>query len=119
MCKKESFLCGNKVIIYIGQVMLIGTVAVVGAYGAWYLGKKVKSLTSKGSLPLTGPRKGSLTLRDEKGKVIQRRYYDSAGRAKKDMDYSDHGNPKHHPWGPHRHKWKWDEKKLKEGKQNQ
>ncbi|MCZ0756645.1 RHS repeat-associated core domain-containing protein [Anoxybacillus sp. J5B_2022] len=67
------------------------------------------------SLPLRGPKKGSLTLRDKKGKVIQRRYYDSAGRAKKDMDYSDHGNPKHHPWGPHRHKWKWDGKKPKRG----
>ncbi|WP_369802223.1 DNRLRE domain-containing protein [Geobacillus sp. B4113_201601] len=113
---KFAYAVGLYFVPGVGQVMLIGTAAVVGAYGAWYLGKKVKSLTSKGSLPLTGPRKGSLTLRDEKGKVIQRRYYDSAGRAKKDMDYSDHGNPKHHPWGPHRHKWKWDGKKPKRGK---
>jgi hypothetical protein len=70
-------------------------------------------------LPLRGPKKGSLTLRDKKGKVIQRRYYDSAGRAKKDMDYSDHGNPKHHPWGLIDINGNGTEKSLKEEEQNQ
>ncbi|MBS2773255.1 hypothetical protein KFV09_17485, partial [Anoxybacillus rupiensis] len=88
--------------IVVGQAIADGVAIGAGLY----MGK---------SLPLRGPKKGSLTLRDKKGKVIQRRYYDSAGRAKKDMDYSDHGNPKHHPWGPHRHKWKWDGKKPKRG----
>ena len=29
------------------------------------------------------------------------------GRAKKDIDYTDHGNPKDHPKVPHEHFWDW------------
>lgn len=41
------------------------------------------------------------------GKLEQERYYDEAGRASEDIDYSDHGNPKRHPQVPHKHKWDW------------
>lgn len=34
------------------------------------------------------------------GKKIRDRYYDKKGRAKKDIDYTDHGNPKDHPKVP-------------------
>lgn len=33
--------------------------------------------------------------------------YDKNGRAQKDIDYTDHGNPKEHPKVPHEHKWDW------------
>ncbi|OQM47403.1 hypothetical protein B6A27_00895 [Anoxybacillus sp. UARK-01] len=92
--------------IVVGQAIADGVAIGAGLY----MGK---------SLPLRGPKKGSLTLRDKKGKVIQRRYYDSAGRAKKDMDYSDHGNPKHHPWDLIDINGNGTEKSLKEEEQNQ
>ncbi len=41
------------------------------------------------------------------GKKIRDRYYDKNGRAKKDIDYTDHGNPKDHPKVPHEHFWDW------------
>ena len=41
------------------------------------------------------------------GKKIRDRYYDKKGRAKKDIDYTDHGNPKDHPKVPHEHFWDW------------
>ncbi len=41
------------------------------------------------------------------GKKIRDRYYDEQGYAKKDIDYTDHGNPKEHPKVPHEHKWDW------------
>lgn len=33
--------------------------------------------------------------------------YDNEGRAEKDIDYTNHGNPKNHPKVPHTHKWDW------------
>lgn len=33
--------------------------------------------------------------------------YDKNGHAQKDIDYTDHGNPKEHPKVPHEHKWDW------------
>ncbi|MGN0535584.1 MAG: DUF4417 domain-containing protein [Eubacterium sp.] len=41
------------------------------------------------------------------GKKIRDRYYDEQGYAKKDIDFTDHGNPKEHPKVPHEHKWDW------------
>ena len=41
------------------------------------------------------------------GKKIRDRYYDKKGRAKKDIGYTDHGNPKDHPKVPHEHFWDW------------
>lgn len=38
--------------------------------------------------------------------VIQYRYYDDKGYVKKDIDLTNHGNPKEHPVVPHVHDWK-------------
>ncbi len=38
------------------------------------------------------------------GKLKQRRYYDENGKPQKDIDYTDHGNPKDHE-APHDHYW--------------
>lgn len=104
-----GFAIGLYFIPGVGEAALIATLAVAGGYGAWYLGKKISN-----SLPYKGPKKGSLVLR-ENGKIKQRRYYDNKGKPKKDMDYNDHGNPKMHPWGPHRHKFRWDGRKKPRG----
>ena len=56
----------------------------------------------------TGKPNSSIDRVDEKGRIITRRWYDGNGRAKKDVDFTDHGNPKTHPEVPHEHTWKWD-----------
>ena len=56
----------------------------------------------------TGKPNSSIDHVDEKGRIITRRWYDGNGRAKKDVDFTDHGNPKTHPEVPHEHTWKWD-----------
>ena len=44
---------------------------------------------------------------DENGQVKTRRWYDSEGKAYRDVDMTDHGNPKQHPEVPHEHTWDW------------
>ena len=45
----------------------------------------------------------SVTRRDKKGKVVQRRFYGADGKAIKNIDYDhDHGAGK-----PHAHDWDW------------
>lgn len=40
------------------------------------------------------------------GEVVRYRYYDEDGYVEKDIDLTDHGNPKEHPEVPHAHRWK-------------
>jgi SPP1 gp7 family putative phage head morphogenesis protein len=46
------------------------------------------------------------------GELLQRRFYDNAGRARLDIDLNDHGNSKAHPSGAHAHDWKWNAGRL-------
>ncbi|GAA0352345.1 RHS repeat-associated core domain-containing protein [Bacillus horti] len=55
-------------------------------------------------LPMQGKPNSSIDRVDDKGKVIQRRYYDENGRPIRDVDFTDHGHPKHHNV-PHEHIW--------------
>ena len=48
----------------------------------------------------------------ENGKKT-RRWYDSEGKAYRDVDMSDHGNPKEHPEVPHEHTWEYNNGKPK------
>lgn len=46
-------------------------------------------------------------LAKNKGDVVTRRWYDSNGNAIRDVNMTDHGNPKMHPEVPHEHLWDW------------
>ncbi|WP_027085182.1 pre-toxin TG domain-containing protein [Cohnella panacarvi] len=53
---------------------------------------------------LKGEPNSSIDILDSKsGKIKTRRYYDQDGRATRDVDMSDHGNPKLHLEVPHEH----------------
>jgi hypothetical protein len=43
----------------------------------------------------------------ETGEPLTRRWFDSNGRATRDVDFTDHGNPANHPEVPHEHIWEY------------
>lgn len=49
----------------------------------------------------------SVDIRDKNGNIVRRRWFDENGDAKRDLDYTDHGNPNNHPEVPHEHYWDW------------
>ena len=55
----------------------------------------------------TGGKKSSVDILDDNGSIKTRRWYDENGRVYRDVDMTDHGNPKHHPEWPHEHFWDW------------
>ena len=55
----------------------------------------------------------SVDILDANGNVKTRRWYDSDGKAYRDVDMSDHGNPKEHPEVPHEHTWEYSNGKPK------
>ena len=67
----------------------------------------VKPVAPKGtrSLATIGEPNSTMDLRDDSGKVLQRRKYDSSGIAVLDIDTTNHGNAKRHPYGAHGHDW--------------
>ena len=54
-----------------------------------------------------GDPNSSVDIVDEDGNVITRRWYDENGNAYRDVDMTNHGNPKQHPEVPHEHTWDW------------
>lgn len=63
--------------------------------------------TTAHSLPTTGTPNTVTQKYDSSGNLVTERYYGSDGNALKDIDYTDHGNPKAHPKVPHEHDWDW------------
>ena len=63
--------------------------------------------TTESKIDTTGKPNSVVQRVDADGKVIQERYYGSDGRAVKDIDYTDHGNPAQHTEVPHTHTWDW------------
>jgi hypothetical protein len=60
-------------------------------------------MAQQSDLPTTGNPNTSRVRRDQKGKLIQRRYYGGDGRAIINIDYDhDHGAGQ-----PHGHDWDW------------
>ncbi len=56
---------------------------------------------------VTGSPNSSVDILDSNGNVSTRRWYDSDGRAYRDVDMTNHGNSKTHPEYPHEHTWDW------------
>ena len=55
----------------------------------------------------------SVDILDAEGNIKTRRWYDSEGKAYRDVDMSDHGNFKEHPEVPHEHTWEYNNGKPK------
>lgn len=49
----------------------------------------------------------SVDILDKQGNVVTRRWFDSNGNAYRDVDMTNHGNPKMHPEWPHEHIWRY------------
>ncbi len=64
---------------------------------------KVKNSDLPNGLPLRGKPNSRVDKTDDSGETLQRRVYDDEGLAKVDYDVSDHGLPKAHPMGAHKH----------------
>lgn len=68
------------------------------------------SVTTGRNLPTSSRPNSSMDLVDENGNIKTRRYFGPDGRAIRDVDFTDHGNPKMHPKVPHEHDWDWTKK---------
>ena len=55
------------------------------------------------SSPITGPPNSSLDIYDESGEHKTRRWFDENGNQVRDVDFTNHDKPKHHPEVPHEH----------------
>lgn len=56
---------------------------------------------------LQGEPNSSVDIVDRNGNIVTRRWFDEDGRAIRDVDFTNHGNPKTHPEWPHEHSWDW------------
>ena len=56
--------------------------------------------------PEKGIPNSSVDIYDRQGNFVTRRWYGSDGVATRDVDMTNHGNPKNHPEVPHEHFWK-------------
>jgi len=54
-----------------------------------------------------GTRNSSIDIIDDAGDLLTHRWFDSKGRAIRDIDMTNHGNPKTHPEWPHQHIWRY------------
>ena len=60
----------------------------------------------------TGAPGGTAEKRDDAGNLIQRRYYDAKGQARKNIDWGhDHSGD----GDPHAHDWDWSKKPARQG----
>lgn len=76
---------------------------------------RVKNSALENGLPLKGIANSIVDKTDDDGNTLQRRVYGSNGMATVDFDTSDHGLPKAHPTGAHKHTFNH-EKKRPRGK---
>ncbi|MDA9472439.1 hypothetical protein C240_2659 [Enterococcus sp. 5H] len=68
---------------------------------------KIHTKVNKNPGPFGEPN-SSVDILNAKGEINTRRFYDDKGKAIRDVDMTNHGNPKNHPEYPHEHKWKYD-----------
>lgn len=72
---------------------------------------KVKNSDLANGLPLKGIANSVVDKTDDDGTTLQRRIYGANGLAKVDFDTSDHGLPKLHPTGAHKHEFDHEKKR--------
>ena len=72
---------------------------------------KVKNSELANGLPIKGTANTIVDKTDDVGKTLQRRIYGDDGMAKVDFDTSDHGLPKAHPNGAHKHTFDYTKKR--------
>jgi len=72
---------------------------------------KLKNSELTNGLPIKGTANSTVDKTDENGKTLQRRIYGDDGMAIIDLDTSDHGQPKAHPNGAHKHIFDYSKKK--------
>ena len=53
------------------------------------------------------PPNAIIRLVDQNGNIIRERHFGPDGRAIRDIDFTNHGNPARHPNVPHQHIWDW------------
>ncbi len=75
--------------------------------------KAKNHVTSNGNPGTRGMPNSSVDILDKYGNVKTRRWYDSTGKVYRDVDMTNHGNPKTHPEYPHEHLWDWTNGKAK------
>lgn len=72
---------------------------------------KVKNSELANGLPIKGTANSTVDKTDDDGNTLQRRIYGEDGMAKIDFDTSDHGLPKAHPNGAHKHTFDYNKKR--------
>ena len=72
---------------------------------------KLKNSELTNGLPIKGTANSTVDKTDDNGKTLQRRIYGDDGMAIIDLDTSDHGLPKAHPNGAHKHIFDYSKKK--------
>ena len=72
---------------------------------------KVKNSDLENGLPIEGNPNTIVDKTDDAGITLQRRLYGADGKASVDFDTSDHGLPKAHPTGAHKHVFDYKKKK--------
>ena len=74
---------------------------------------KVKNSELQNGLPIKGEANSIVDKTDDAGNTLQRRIYGSDGMAIVDFDTSDHGLPKAHPTGAHKHVFNYKRKNAR------
>ena len=73
-------------------------------------------MTVSENLGPKGTPNSSVDILDSQGNIATRRWYDSEGNAYRDVDMTNHGNPKMHAEYPHEHTWDWSNGKPQRSK---
>ena len=70
-------------------------------------GREINVVAGNNIPSRTGTPGSTTALVNERGELIRQRDYGADGRAVRDIDFTDHGNPAMHPIVPHQHNWNW------------
>lgn len=100
------------------QISDISKNAIEKLYGVSYNEMKeariiIKNAELKNGLPIVGKANSIIDKTDDVGNVLQRRIYGNDGKAVIDFDTGNHGLPKRHPTGAHKHVYDYGNKQIR------